>query len=107
MDTARDFIKDGAGSTVGDVADPIPAVHVLTAGDLGRHREVAVLSGTQLGALRLLQLRPGGAVNLGEVVTLRLGQGERESIRTERDGLDSSWRAVKIFITLLWVTNFV
>ena len=70
MDTAGDLVKDGPSSTVGEVADTVPAVHVLTAGDLGRHREVAILSGTQLGALRLLQLRPGGAVNLGEVVTL-------------------------------------
>ena len=107
VDAARDFIKDGSSSTVGDVADAIPAVHVLTAGDLGRHREVAISSGAKLGALWLLQLRPGGAVHLGEVVALRLGQGEGEPIRAERDGLDPGRRAVKVSVALLRVPQLV
>ena len=107
VDTPGDLIEHGAGPAVGEVADAVPAVHVLTAGDLCSHREVAVLSGAQLGALGLLQPRPGGAVNLAQVVALSLGQREGESIRAEGDGLLPFRRAVEIFIALLRVTNFV
>ena len=81
MDTAGYFIKDRPSSAVGYVADPVPAVHVLAAGDLRRYREVSVLSGTQFGTLWLLEVGSGGAVYLCQVVALGLTDGKGQAVQ--------------------------
>jgi len=84
----------------------LSAIHILGATLLRWHGEETILPGAQVGALGWLELGPGAAIHLGQVVALGLLQREGQAIRTQGDGLHSLG-ALGVTIALTPVSNLV